>query len=138
MSATILVLEDDPVLQDLLREVLEDEGYRIVAADSLPELLKIAPTQADLLITDLLVNFELVGLHAIRQIRQITHPQLPALICSAAQKEYELRRPEIDQLGAKLLTKPFTIDELVSVVGQALKRAAIDTRYPVTCVPAFV
>lgn len=136
MSATILVLEDDPILQDLLREVLEDEGYHIIAADSLPALLKIAPVHADLLITDLLVNFELVGLHAIRNIRH-THPQLPALICSAAQKQLELLRPEIDQLGAKLLPKPFTIDELVSAVSRALKHTVVDTGQRATCVPAF-
>lgn len=137
MSATILVLEDDPVLQDLLREVLEDEGYHIVAADSLPELLKIAPAHAELLITDLLVNFELVGLHAIRQIRHKLGRQLPALICSAAQKQIERHQPEIDQLSARVLAKPFTIDELVTVVGQALKHTTVETRHRVTCVPAF-
>lgn len=137
MSATILVLEDDPVLQDLLREVLEDEGYQIIAAESLPALLEIAPSNAHLLITDLLVNFELVGLKAIKQIRQQTRAELPVLICSAAQKHYEQARPEIEQLGARLLAKPFTIDELVGAVSHALKPVDEPQR-TISLLPAFV
>lgn len=137
MSATVLILEDDPVLQDLLREVLEDEGYRVVAADTLPALLDMAPAQAQLLITDLMVNFELVGLQAIKRVRQALHPQLPALICSAAQRQFEQLRPEIDQLGAKVLAKPFTIDELLSAVSQSLKPAA-DPLFNISFVPVLV
>lgn len=137
MGATILILEDDPVLQGLLREVLEDEGYHIVAADSLAALLELAPAHPQLLITDLLINFELVGLQAIKQLRQRTYSQLPVLICSAAQKHFEQLEPEIAQLGARLLAKPFTIDELVSAVAQALKPAC-EPKGIAPFIPAFV
>lgn len=120
MSATILLLEDDAALQDLLREVLQDEGYHVVAADSLSSLLEAAPKHADLLITDLLVDFQMVGLQAIAGIRQIVHTNLPALICTAAQKQLEVLQPEIERLQAKVLHKPFTIDELVDAVSRAL------------------
>lgn len=136
MSTTILILEDDLVLQGLLREVLEDEGYHVIAASSLPALLEILPAQAHLLITDLLVDFQLVGLQAIKQVRQRMHTPLPALICSAAQKQYEQFQPEIEQLGARLLAKPFTIDELVSAVAHALRPAA-DPRRVAPLMPAY-
>ena len=124
MSTTILVLEDDSVLQDLLREVLQDEGFQVIAATSLPELLEIVPQHARLLITDLLFNFETVGLTAIEQVRQVTQPNLPALICTAAQKHVEVLQPEIARLGAYVLTKPFTIDELVATINCALQPTA--------------
>jgi DNA-binding NtrC family response regulator len=120
MSATILLLEDDAVLQDLLREVLQDEGYTVVAAESLAELLRVVPQHVDLLITDLLVDFQTVGLNAIEQIRQVTRPELPALICTAAQKQIESLQPEIERLHARILEKPFTIDDLVSSVNRML------------------
>jgi DNA-binding NtrC family response regulator len=120
MSATILLLEDDEVLQDLLREVLQDEGYTIVAAKSLDELLHVTPQHVDLLITDLLVDFQTVGLNAIEQVRQVTRPELPALICTAAQKQIASLQPEIERLHARILEKPFTIDDLVSSVNHML------------------
>ncbi len=120
MSATILLLEDDAVLQDLLREVLQDEGHTVVAADSLTHLLNTAPPHVDLLITDLLVDFQTVGLKAIEQVRHVTRPELPALICTAAQKQIETLQPEIERLHARILEKPFTIDDLVSSVNQML------------------
>ena len=121
MGATILVLEDDQTLQDLLCEVLQDEGYRVVAADTLPALLKAVPQQADLLITDLLVDFQPVGIQAIADVRRATRPNLPALICTAAQQQMDHLQPEIARLGARILHKPFTLDELVSSVSRALE-----------------
>lgn len=120
MSSTILVLEDDSVLQNLLCEVLRDEGFEVVAADTLPDLLQVAPPTAHLLITDLLVDQEVVGLDAIEQIRHVTHAELPALICSGAQQHMEALQPEIDRLRSSWLAKPFTIDDLVQAVGDAL------------------
>jgi CheY-like chemotaxis protein len=126
------------VLQDLLREVLEDEGYNVVAADSLPELLKRAPRHSQLLITDLLVDHELVGLLAIKLVRQTIHAQIPALICSAAQKQFEQFAAEIEQLRARVLEKPFTIDELIATVSQALKPADPEPSVGIPMMPAFV
>lgn len=120
MSVTILLLEDDAVLQELLREVLQDEGYTVVAAETLVELMRVAPKHVDLLITDLLVDFQAVGLTAIEHVRQVTRPDLPALICTAAQKQIESLQPEIERLHARILEKPFTIDDLVSSVNQML------------------
>lgn len=122
MPATILVLEDDRVLRDLLCEVLIDEGHKVVAADSLPQLLASMSAQPDLLITDLFFNAQLGGLHAIEEVRTMLNTQLPALICTAAQTEVPALKSEIERLGAHLLFKPFTLDELVEHVDGALKQ----------------
>lgn len=125
MSATILILEDDAVLRNLLGEVLHDEGYEVVAADTLPQLLHTLPRDADVLITDLLLDFDLVGLQAIEQVRATMNSKLPVLICTAADKQVEQLQPEIARLGAHILAKPFTIDELVESVKRALRSTPV-------------
>ncbi len=119
MSATILVLEDDSALRELLCDVLQDEGHYVVASSSLA-LLSQVPHDVDLLITDLLLSTEEDGLAAINTVRAATRPGLPALICSGAKEQIEQRRSEIDRLGAQLLEKPFTIDDLVAQVNYAM------------------
>ena len=126
MSSTILVLDDDAVIRDLISEVLQDEGFQVVAAESLTEMLKVAPKHADLLITDFWINYHALGLRAIEQMRQATRSDLPAIICTAALKESEDHKAEIAQLGALLLLKPFTIDEFLDLVNRALKPAVPD------------
>jgi len=121
MSATILVLEDDTALRDLLCEVLEDEGHQVVATSSLPALLSQVPDDADLLITDLLLSAEEKGLQAIDTVRAATRPSLPALICTGASQRLDRLRPEIERLGARLLEKPFTIEDLVAQVNYAVR-----------------
>ena len=123
MSPTILVLDDDAVIRDLISEVLQDEGFQVVAAESLTEMLKVAPKHADLLITDFWINFQALGLRAVEQVRQATRSDLPAILCTAALKESEDRKAEIAQLRAHLLLKPFTIDEFLDMVNRALKPA---------------
>jgi CheY-like chemotaxis protein len=126
MSAMILVLDDDAVIRDLICEVLQDEGFQVLGAESLTELLKIAPQHADLLITDFWLNFEAIGLRAIEKLRQATRHDLPAIICTAALKESEDHKAEIARLNAHLLLKPFTIDEFLESVNQAIKPALPD------------
>lgn len=133
MSPTILVMEDDAVLRELLCEVLREEGYQVVAAASMAHLLEIMPPTPQLLITDLLVNLEVSGLAVIDQVRKRTHARLPVLVCSAAKKQIEELQPELDRRAARVLAKPFTIDELIDVVERSLDRAK-----PASISPALI
>jgi CheY-like chemotaxis protein len=127
MAATILVLEDDPALQELLREVLVDEGYRVVTADTLPALLGQMPVspEPDLLISDMLVDLEPVGLDAIAAVRSTTNRPVPAIICTAASTHVERFREQLDHLGAVVLAKPFSIDSLIGTVSSVLAHKTV-------------
>ncbi len=120
MTATILVLEDDPALQELLCEVLVDEGHRVVAANTLPALLGQLPTTPDLLISDMLLDLQPVGLQAIAAVRSSTSRPVPAILCTAAATHVERFQDQIDDLGAVVLAKPFSIDSLICAVNSAL------------------
>lgn len=125
MAATILVLEDDPALQELLCEVLVDEGHQVVAADTLPGLLGRLPTTPDLLISDMLLDLQPVGLQAIEAVRSSTSRTVPAILCTAASTHVARFQDQIDDLGAVVLAKPFSIDSLIGAVNTALTTTAI-------------
>jgi CheY-like chemotaxis protein len=125
MAATILVLEDDPALQELLCEVLADEGHYVVAADTLAELLGQMPAKPDLLISDMLVDLQPIGLEAIQAVRSTTDQTVPAILCTAAATHVERFREQIDRLGAVVLAKPFSIDGLIHAVNHALTTHAL-------------
>lgn len=120
MAATILILEDDPALQELLSEVLQDEGYTVIAAATLPHLLSEIPASVDLLISDILVELQPVGLDAINAVRKAFNRRVPAILCTGAANHVELYHEQIEAMGALVLHKPFSIDALLSTVNTAL------------------
>ncbi|HSH77646.1 MAG TPA: response regulator [Herpetosiphonaceae bacterium] len=120
MAATILVLEDDAALRELLCEVLEDEGHHVVTATTLPGLLQQMPPTPDLLISDMLFDLKPLGLEAISAVRSTAQRSLPAILCTAATTYLERYQEQINRLGAVVLSKPFTIDGLLTAVNSAL------------------
>lgn len=120
MGTTIVVVEDDPALRTLLCDILEDEGFRAIAV-SWPDMLDhTLLASADLVITDLLFDYEPRGLEVLRTARNDHQPALPTLICSGAREQLEHHAAELAQLGAHLLLKPFGIDDLLGAVERAL------------------
>lgn len=127
MSATILVLEDDPDLQDLLCEVLEEEGHTVIAVATLAALIAQIPQTVDLLISDMLVDLRPIGLEAITAVRDATKHSVPAILCTGAANHIETHHAEIEQLGAVVLHKPFSIEGLINAVNSALHVPNIST-----------
>lgn len=121
MSATVMVLEDDPALQDLLCEVLQDEGHTVIAVATFAALVEHIPRKVDLLISDMLVDLRPIGLEAINAVREATKRPVPAILCTGAANHIETHHVEISQLGAFVLHKPFSIDGLINAVNAALQ-----------------
>ena len=83
---TLLIADDDPVALDLLAEVLSREGYRVRAAASGEDCLRLAEAEpVDLAIVDLRMP-GLDGLQVIQRLAAIPPggpgPVLPALVSS--------------------------------------------------------
>lgn len=120
MSATILVVEDEPEIRKFLRSSLGAEGYRVVESpNGRRGELDAGMHKPDLAIVDLgLPDFD--GLQVIRHIREWS--PMPIIVLSARIQE----RSKIDALdcGADdYITKPFGIGELLARVRAALRHA---------------
>jgi DNA-binding response OmpR family regulator len=121
---TILVVEDDVKMVNLLRLYLEREGFVVAAAYDGREVLDAAErTRPSLVILDLMLP-NVDGVEVCRRVRQ--HSDVPILMLTA-------RVDEADKLlGLSLgaddyVTKPFSPREVVARVKAILRRAAPGT-----------
>ncbi len=80
----ILVVDDDPALNEFLSQVLEDEGYRIISANNGEEALAIAEKELPGLITMDLKMPRMDGAEAIKKLRENPRTaHIPVVVISA-------------------------------------------------------
>ena len=118
------LLEDDLAIQEMLRLLLEGEGYRIsIYADTAACLadLRIDDRQADianpdLLMIDLHLERSISGLTIIEQIRANTRLEnLPIILMTASAT---IDQQKLQNLNVILLSKPFDIDEVLHLLSE--------------------
>jgi two-component system OmpR family response regulator len=121
MSRSILVVEDDADIAELVALHLRDEGFAVeTAADGETGLAAARSGRHDLVVLDLMLP-GVDGLTICRTLRSDTR-YLPILMLTA--RSAELDRVLGLELGADdYLTKPFSIRELVARVKALLRRA---------------
>lgn len=115
-SARILLLDDDPRILEMARALLEDAGYQVTTAQDGQQgldLFRSAPDHVDLVITDSAMP-KLSGLQlAAAMLKQ--RADLPIVLMTGAEVDVE------DGQGfARVLRKPMSAEELLSVVGEVL------------------
>ncbi|WP_339772921.1 response regulator transcription factor [uncultured Pseudosulfitobacter sp.] len=123
MSAeTILIVDDDAQIRDVLRIALEQAGYRTEAAgDGAEGLAKGRSGRFDLIVLDIGLP-EMDGLAMCRELRTTT--QTPVLFLTA--REDEIDRVLAFELGGDdYVTKPFSPRELVARVRAILRRSSV-------------
>ena len=119
-SETILLIEDDPALRGLLCETLEEGGYTVLVADDGAKALEIAREYAGaipLIVTDVIMP-GLDGRQAAEQI-QSERPEAEVLFISGYTDDAIARHGVLDP-GVRFLSKPFTSNDLLRKVGEAL------------------
>jgi DNA-binding response OmpR family regulator len=122
-TSTLLVVDDDHTVRELEAEILLQEGYSVLQAESAAEALRLA-READeihLLITDFSMP-EVDGLELSHRFRAM-HPKTPVLMVSGSLPA--LRDGNRDLDNARLLAKPFTFLELLHMVRLLLHSAAV-------------
>ncbi|MDR5694919.1 MAG: response regulator transcription factor [Armatimonadota bacterium] len=120
MAATILVVDDEPPIVELVRYNLLQEGFEVIAAyDGHEAVEKVRSGQPiDLVILDIMLPF-MDGLEVLRILRR--ESRIPVLILTA--KGGELERVLGLEIGADdYVTKPFSPRELVARVKAILRR----------------
>lgn len=120
---SILVVDDDPRIVELLNIALGAHGYRVISAANGEDALRIAfDEQPDLVILDVRLprrsGYEVC--EAIRREPDLSH--LPVIMVSAL-TETEARLQGLSRGADDYLPKPFSPKELVAKVRRALARA---------------
>ena len=117
-SATILVVEDDDAMRDLLAEELRDAGHRVLSAPGGSLGLDVARAEpVDLVVTDLRMP-DLDGFDLIRDLAALPDPPHIVMITAFGSIETAIKAVK---LGAyDYITKPFEIEELLLVVDKAI------------------
>jgi two-component system KDP operon response regulator KdpE len=120
MNETILLIEDDDALAQLIQLLLERAGYKIMAANKGEAGLTLAQqSPPDLVLLDILMP-DMDGWHVYEALRRIT--DAPILFLTALGDEHNITYGL--GLGADdYITKPFGYKELVTRVKAALARA---------------
>jgi CheY-like chemotaxis protein len=113
---------DEPVIVELMRELLEEEGFRVsTRADLFLDLNEIKSLQPNVLVTDFFRAGRSSGWSWIGMLR--SDPQLctiPVVLCTAAAGDVESLATCLGQMNVVFVRKPFEIDVLLSVVRSAL------------------
>lgn len=109
MPATILITDDEVPIVELLADLLEDAGYRVVSAyNGVDALRLIERDPPSLLITDNMMP-RLSGLQLIERLRDAGEPPFPIILMSAVNPD---RLPS----SISFVPKPFDLDQLLSLI----------------------
>ena len=118
---TILVVEDDVAVSELLQLLLEGEGDTVLAAlDGIRalELLAAGDIHPDVVITDFNLPNGMDGLELAVKLREKLQRQLPIIVLSGNISTGLLR--EIAEQNCVHLNKPVKLDKLTSTIAQML------------------
>jgi len=124
---SILVVDDQAMVRRMAHRLLSDWGFRVFEAESgeeAMEVLRTAKSGIQLIIVDVVMPL-VDGIQVTRRIQEFW-PNQRILYMSAHPAEV-LAQYGLAELSVPFLAKPFTRDELLAKVGQALERSPVRT-----------
>ncbi len=123
-EATVLLVEDETSLRKLTRDVLREIGYTVHDAADATQALEIAKKSRtiDLLLTDVVMPG--MSGRALADALAISHPDTRVLFMSGY-THGEIAKQGVVDAGTTILHKPFTRDELIRRVEEALPSVTI-------------
>ena len=117
---TVVFVEDEIDLSNLIKTYLEKAGYNVICLTSGKQAMEYIGSKADIWILDIMLGDEISGYDIIKEIRK-TNEEVPVIFTSA-------RDQDLDKiLGLELgsddyITKPYSSKELVLRVDKIIKR----------------
>jgi signal transduction histidine kinase len=117
-DATVLVAEDDEHVADLVCEMLRELGYKSRRGASATEALRMLEEAGpfDLVLSDMIMPGKMNGLELAQEIAR-REPHLPVVLMTGYSEAAAAAAAE----GFPLLVKPYTMEALGDVLGQALR-----------------
>jgi CheY-like chemotaxis protein len=124
-SETVLVVEDEDSVRELVQRILSGSGYVVLAADSGSQVRMVLDQGVvpDLLLTDVLLPGRTSGRDVADELRA-QHPGLPVIFMSGYARDIVAHNGRLDD-GVEFLQKPFAPEELLARVRTSLDAAAL-------------
>jgi len=124
MSATILVVEDEPAIQELIAYNLELAGYQVLRAENAEQAFEMVHAALpDLVVLDWMLP-GMSGIEFARRLRADKRTQSVSLIMLTARADEQDKLAGLDTGADDYLTKPFSPRELNARVKAVLRRRA--------------
>jgi two-component system chemotaxis response regulator CheY len=123
MSKRVLITDDAAFMREMLREILTDGGYEVVAeaADGDETLALFREHRPDVITLDIVMPGK-SGLDVLREITALD-PSACIVMCSALGQEALVM--EALEAGAKeYIIKPFKPDQVLGALNEALQKSA--------------
>jgi DNA-binding response OmpR family regulator len=114
---TILVVDDEFDILDIVADILRDEGHRVLTARNGAEALeRLDAEEVDLILLDIMMPV-MSGPEMLETLRARSADVPPVIVMSAG-----AGRATADQAGDAFLQKPFEIEQLVALTERLLAR----------------
>ena len=124
MAATILVVEDEPAIQELISYNLELAGHRVLRAASAEQALEMVRSELpDLVVLDWMLP-GMNGIEFARRLRADKRTQAVPVIMLTARAEEQDKLAGLETGADDYLTKPFSPRELNARIKAVLRRRA--------------
>ena len=114
---SVLIVEDDQEIRELIGDVLTLEGYTVHSLERLPHGLdKVRSINPDVIVLDL----GLPGIGGIEILRIIREDpvlgKVPIVVCSGAVDTIQQHADEFRELNIPVVKKPFNLEQLLTTV----------------------
>jgi two-component system CheB/CheR fusion protein len=121
-SGTILIVEDDPEVRDLLEIFLRDEGHNPLMAQDGPgalQMLLSGGIEPDLVLADYNLPKGMNGLQLATRTRETFGPAIPIVILTGDISSATFQ--EVTEKNCILLSKPVKLDELSKIIDRLVR-----------------
>lgn len=114
----ILVINDAQEVLEVVKDLLEDEGYRVtIHSTAIRDLERIKSIGPDLIVLDHLMGEEEYGWQMVQSIRLSRElATLPLVVCTAAAKMVQDLQGHLKAKGVTVVLKPFDIEDLLNAI----------------------
>jgi PAS domain S-box-containing protein len=120
-AETVLVVEDQPSIRDVLCEFLESSGYKVLQAENGGQALDLAkhyPASIHVLVTDVIMP----GIRGLELANRVTelHPQICVIFMSGYSEDALLENQLLSTKNTILIQKPFDPEDLAQKIRESL------------------
>lgn len=115
----VLLVEDEPLLGELMTEALTDQGFEVHAAPDASDALRylLSGAEVDVLFTDIDLGEGMDGA-ALAQLAREMRPKLPIVYTSGRRAPSEIATVP----GAAFLPKPYSLEDVRVTLGQLIRK----------------